>query len=168
MLFRIGILLIGLAVLAAHAKAPLLPPHPNPQPAPAFELDNLEGKMRTLKDYEGKVLVVNFWATWCPPCIKEMPSLQRAWEQTREHDIAIVAVNMGETPEAIERFLRRFPVEFPILLDRDVKVADAWDVRGLPTTFVLDPTGRFVFKVAGERVWDDPELLAQLRALAKP
>lgn len=134
--------------------------------APNFTIEDMQSVTHSLADYQGKVLVVNFWATWCPPCVKEMPSLQRAWEQLRGEDIAVLAVNMGEQKQAIEDFIQKYPVELPILLDKDLEVADAWLVSGLPTTYVVNPDGDIVFQVIGEREWDDPDLLEEIRGLS--
>jgi peroxiredoxin len=162
------VLLIGLfclfAAIACGADQELDRP-PETRIAPDFAIEDMQGKIHSLANYRGKVMIVNFWATWCPPCVKEMPSLQRAWEQLRGENIAVLAINMGETKQAIERFTQRYPVDLPILLDKDVDVADAWSVKGLPTTYVVDPNGQIVFQVIGEREWDDPKLLEEIREL---
>jgi thiol-disulfide isomerase/thioredoxin len=125
----------------------------------------MQGITHSLADYQDKVLVVNFWATWCPPCVKEMPSLQRAWEQLQGEDIAVLAINMGEQKEAVKRFIQQYPIDLPILLDKDFDMADAWSVSGLPTTYVVNPDGEIVFQAIGEREWDDPDLLEEIRGL---
>ena len=133
--------------------------------APQFELRDLDGNVHRMSDYRGKVVVVNFWATWCPPCREEMPSMQRAWEQLSEEDIAMLAINVGEDEDQIFTFTADYPVEFPLLMDQNSEVIQQWPVRGLPTTFVVDPEGRLVYQAIGGRDWDAPDLLAQLRAL---
>jgi len=133
--------------------------------APEFDLPGSNGERIRLSDYRGSPLIVNFWATWCPPCRAEMPSMQRAWEQIRDEDIALLAINVGESVEEIERFLDHVPVGFPLPMDADSRVVQAWPVRGLPTTFVVDPDGRLAYKAAGERQWDDPALLDLVRDL---
>jgi peroxiredoxin len=133
--------------------------------APNFALEDMQGITHSLADYQDKVLVVNFWATWCPPCVKEMPSLQRAWEQLQGEDIAVLAINMGEQKEAVKRFIQQYPIDLPILLDKDFDMADAWSVSGLPTTYVVNPDGEIVFQAIGEREWDDPDLLEEIRGL---
>lgn len=95
-----------------------------------------------------------------------MPSLQRAWERVRDEDIQVLAINLGQSPEDIALFTDQYPVDFPILLDWDVSIADSWGVKGLPTTYVVDATSRLVLKAIGEREWDDPLLLGQVRALS--
>jgi peroxiredoxin len=133
--------------------------------APAFTARDIQGNTHELAIYRGKVLIVNFWATWCAPCVLEMPSLQRAWEQVRDDGIQVLAINMGQSSEDIALFTNKYPVDFPILLDRDVSIADSWSVRGLPTTYVVDVAGCLRLKAIGERDWDDPELLGRVRAL---
>jgi len=138
---------------------------PNPVPAPEFSLQDMEGKTHTLSDYQGKAVILNFWATWCPPCREEMPSMQRAWEQVRAEGIAMLAVNVGESEDKVFAFLADYPVNFPILFDKDSSAMKNWPVKGLPTTLVLDPQGRIVYRAVGGREWDDPGLLQKIREL---
>ncbi len=133
--------------------------------APDFSLADLDGNTHKLSDYRGKVVLLNFWATWCPPCRFEMPSMQNAWLQTKDQGIVILAIDVGEDEDTIFTFTGDYPVEFPLLLDRDSKVIRQWPVRGLPTTFVIDPDGRIVYRAIGGRHWDDPALLDKLREL---
>jgi peroxiredoxin len=135
--------------------------------APDFSLRDSDGAEHRLSDYRGRVVIVNFWATWCPPCREEMPSMQRAWPAFQEKDIAMLAINVGEDADTVFEFTAYYPVEFPLLLDEDSAVIKAWPVRGLPTTFVVDPQGRIVFRAIGARKWDDPALLETIGALRK-
>lgn len=91
--------------------------------------------------------------------------MQRAWEQLREEGIEMLAINVGEDEDAVFQFTANYPVEFPLLLDQDSSVTGAWPVRGLPTTFVVDPGGRLVYRAIGGREWDDADLLTRIRAL---
>ncbi len=136
-------------------------------PAPDFTLRDLDGHAHRLSDYRGKVVILNFWATWCPPCRKEMPSMERAWQriQARHEPIVVLAVDVGEDADTVFTFTADYPVTFPLLLDRSAKVVDRWQVRGLPTTFVIDPRGRVAFRAIGGRAWDDPALMGPVRAL---
>ena len=136
--------------------------------APDFELFDLDGKPYRLSDFRGHVVIINFWATWCPPCRAEMPSMQRAWEQIEDEGIQMLGINVGEDEDTVFQFSADYPVEFPLLLDRDSSVIAAWPVLGLPTNFVIDPRGRIVYRAIGSREWDDPDLLEQVRALANP
>lgn len=163
---HIAALLAGFAI-AAWAQEPgkgLTALEDRP-PAPDFELVDIDGNLHRLSDYRGKVLIVNFWATWCPPCREEMPSMDRAWKLLEEEGILMLAVNVGEDEETIFQFTANYPVEFPLLMDRDSKATEQWPIRGLPTTFVVDPTGRLAYRAIGGRVWDDNALLGPVRAL---
>jgi peroxiredoxin len=133
--------------------------------APDFLLTDLDGNQHRLSDYRGKVVIINFWATWCPPCRAEMPSMQRAWEQLEKEGILMLGINVGEDEEIIFQFTANYPVEFPLLMDLDSKVINQWPVNGLPTTFVVDPKGEIVYRAIGGREWDDLQLLDLVRAL---
>jgi peroxiredoxin len=133
-----------------------------------FQLVDREGKVWRLSDLRGKPLLINFWATWCPPCRREMPSMERAWQQLQQEGIWLLAVNVGEDPATVREFVTRYPVSFPILFDRNSRVSEAWQVPGLPVTWLVDSEGRLVYRAIGHREWDDPALLAALRGLAAP
>ncbi|ADU29596.1 redoxin domain-containing protein [Evansella cellulosilytica] len=110
--------------------------------APDFQLTTLDGDRVKLSDYRGQKIMLNFWATWCPPCRAEMPDMQRAYE---ENDIIILAVNLTETEsrvENVETFADDFELTFPILLDERTEVADLFAVQPVPTSFMIDTTGR--------------------------
>lgn len=159
-------LLLLLSVGAASAEMGNgLTAFPNKPVASNFLLNDLDGNQHRLSDYRGRVVVINFWATWCPPCREEMPSMQRASELLKADNIELLAINVGEDEETVFQFTANYPVEFPLLLDIDSKVIGGWPVRGLPTTFVVDPKGRVAYQAIGGRAWDDPELLAKIRAL---
>ena len=135
--------------------------------APEFVLDDMDGTVYRLADLRGRVVIVNFWATWCPPCREEMPSMQRVWEQVEGEGILILAINVGEDEDTIFQFTANYPVEFPLLLDRASSVTEAWPVIGLPTSFVIDPQGRLAFRAIGGRLWDHPRLLESVRELQR-
>ncbi len=142
-----------------------LTPLPNRPPAPDLALVDLDGETHSLSDYRGKVVIVNFWATWCPPCREEMPSMQRAWEQVKDENVVMLAVDVGEDEDTVFAFLGQAPVEFPLLLDQDSKATTSWPVKGLPTTYVVDPEGRLAYRAIGGREWDDAGLLESIRQL---
>jgi peroxiredoxin len=159
----VSILLIS--TLAYAVQRELLTRLPEPEPAPNFTLQDTQDNTHSLSDYRGKVVILNFWATWCKPCREEMPSMQRAWEQVRDQGVVLLAVNWEEDKETIAVFTDKYPVDFPILMDKDGSVVKQWEVKGLPTTYVIDPQGRAVYRVVGEREWDDPDLLKTVLAL---
>jgi peroxiredoxin len=165
-------LLIAIAPAAVaadvSAEIPLLERVPANSEAPDFDLPDPDGNRHRLADMRGKPIIVNFWATWCPPCRAEMPSMQRAWVDLADEDILLVAINVGEDAETVRGFRDAIGLNFPLPLDIDSEVAPRWPMRGLPTTFVVDPSGRIVYKAEGEREWDDPALLALIRALRSP
>ncbi len=125
-------------------------------PAPSFELVNLNDKKIRLEDYRGKVVAVNFWASWCPPCRKELPSMQRTYEAFKDKGFVILAVNIGESWDTVAPFLGNFTLKFPILFDSQSKIVDQWKVFGLPSTFILDKKGNVTHRINGGRDWDDP------------
>ena len=135
--------------------------------APPLELSDIDGNIHQLKDYKGQVVIINFWATWCPPCRAEMPSMQRAWEILHSEGIIMLAVDVGEDEETIFTFTANYPVEFPLLMDPDSQTTTDWPVLGLPTTFIVDKEGRLVYRAIGGREWDDAELLRKIRALTR-
>jgi peroxiredoxin len=138
-----------------------------PFPAPAFSLMDLNEAVHTLDDYKGKPLIVNFWATWCPPCREEMPSMERAWQQIEPEGIAMIGINVGEDFDTVFGFTAEIDVSFPLLLDTDTQVTGAWPIVGLPTTYVLNPEGELVYRFIGAREWDDKALLDAVRDLRK-
>lgn len=150
---------------AAAGAAGLLDPMPEKPPAPGFELAGPDGETYRLADMQGQPVIVNFWATWCPPCRAEMPAMQRAWERLQDEGVMLVAVNVGESKGEIEAFAEQVQVSFPLPMDTDMSVSQRWPMKGLPTTFVVDPEGRLVYRAQGERDWDDPALLDLVREL---
>ncbi len=134
-------------------------------PAPTLRLPDLDDKPVDLADFRGKVVLVNFWATWCPPCRKEFPSLGRLRKLFKPADFEVLAVNVGEDPETAFSFAGS--PEFPLLFDRDSKAMARWSVKGLPTTFVVDRRGRLALRAVGGREFDDPAIVTQLRDLLK-
>ena len=132
-----------------------------------FTLPDLDGKPHKLSDYRGKVVLVNFWATWCPPCRREMPSMERLSQRLKDQPFVILAINQQEDPEQVFVFtgqLEPTPT-FPILFDRTSKVAHAWGVLGLPASFIVDQRGRVVYRAMGGREFDHPEIEEAIRGL---
>lgn len=121
--------------------------------APTFETVDLTGRAVSLQDYRGRVVVLNFWATWCPPCRVEMPELD-AYQAEMGDRIAILGVDMGEPPGAIVPFVRQYGLRFPILLDETGAIAASYGVTGLPTSLILDPSGVVRERVTGAMTRD--------------
>ena len=116
--------------------------------APDFELTTLEGETTRLSDYRGQRVFINFWATWCPPCRAEMPDMQKLYEQT-DVDVEILAVNLQESEEVVSEFVKEFGLTFPILMDVNSDVADTYQVRAYPTSYMIDSSGRIQFIAIG-------------------
>jgi thiol-disulfide isomerase/thioredoxin len=133
--------------------------------APPLRLADTEGKPVDISAYAGRVVLVNFWATWCPPCRKEFPSLGRLQKLFRPEDLQVLAVNVGEDADTIFSFAGL--TDFPVLLDRDSAAMARWPVRALPTTFVVDRRGQLAYRAVGGREFDDPAVTAQLKQLLK-
>lgn len=136
-----------------------------PIPAPDFSLVDMDGETHTLASYKGKPLIINFWATWCPPCRAELPSMNRGWAKIKDEGIAMVAVNVGEDEDTIFAFSGDYPIDFTVLLDKSGEIINKWPIKGLPTTFVLDKQGKLVYRAIGGREWDSDELLNIVRDL---
>ncbi len=162
----VSILLFALMAGAAEPKQSLTVVVDRPE-ARDFTLKDMDGKNWRLSELRGKVVLINFWATWCPPCRRELPSLERLWRRLGNESFVVLAINVGEDADTVFAFtglLEPAPT-FPILLDRDSAVLGNWPVKGLPTTFVVDKKGRIVYRAVGGREFDAPELVGQLRSL---
>lgn len=136
-----------------------------PTPAPALQAVDLTGAPRTLADYRGKVVVLNFWASWCPPCLREMPSMERLRVKMAGRPLAVVALDSAETRQEVDAFLSKMTLGFPILLDPDGSNTKRWKVFALPTTFLLDAEGRVRHVLTGPTEWDEGEALALIESL---
>ncbi|MFT5114809.1 MAG: thiol-disulfide isomerase/thioredoxin [Parasphingorhabdus sp.] len=137
--------------------------------ANTIELPTLDDTIYSLSDYRGKVVVVNFWATWCPPCVEEFPSMQGLWDRLDQSDFEILAINVGEDNDDIRRFLTRFDptIEFPILLDRSMNTLQNWGVFGLPTTFIINNQGQLVFRATGGRDMNSDHIRKKITELIR-
>jgi thiol-disulfide isomerase/thioredoxin len=142
----------------------LQPYQGNPVPPP-MHLFDLDGRAQDLAQLRGRVVLVNFWASWCPPCVREMPSMQRLKENLANRPFTILAVNMAEADKDVRAFLSRMKVDFPVPMDRDGAVLKSWKVFVFPTSFVLDAEGKIRLGVFGEVEWDSPEVLEKVVGL---
>ena len=120
---------------------------------PPLAIRDLDGKQHQLQDYRGKVVLVNFWATWCEPCREEMPSINRLRASLAGQPFVVLAVNLAEPESRIRRFSEQVPMDFTVLLDRDTSVAKTWGARILPASYLVGPDGRIRYSVRGEIDW---------------
>lgn len=135
-------------------------------PAPDFTLTDLEGKRVSMAEYRGKVVVLNFWASWCPPCRAEMPSMERLYQKLKGRDFELLAVNVEENGQpAVRAFTRKIPIGFPVLLDNDQQVSGLYGVGGIPQTFIINKRGEIVQETTGARSWDSSATVAFLQSL---
>ncbi|MBI5783615.1 MAG: TlpA family protein disulfide reductase [Gammaproteobacteria bacterium] len=154
---------------AAKAATPTerrLRPYKGTPVAPPLRLTDLDGKTHDLADYKDKVVLVNFWASWCPPCVKEMPSMQRLKEKMAGKPFVILAVNMAEPENEVRDFLAtKVKVDFPILMDRDGAALKAWKVFVFPTSFIVGPDEKIRYGLYGEFEWDTDEIIRVMGGL---
>ncbi len=135
-------------------------------PAPQFRLTTLQGAPASLSDYRGQVILLNFWATWCGPCRKEMPSMERLWQTYRDQGLVILAIatdNGGES--RIRNFAHRLGLSFPILLDPDSQASDRYQVSGIPVSFLIDRQGRITARIVGSKDWASEPALQHVQRL---
>ncbi len=132
--------------------------------APDFSLPLMSGEQASLADYRGKVVFLNFWATWCGPCRVEMPSMQDLYADLRSEDFVILAINQLEDPDIVDDFLQEEGYTFPVLLD-DGQVSFQYGVRGIPTTYIIGPDGLVIAGKVGTHIYDGRIYREMFRAL---
>ena len=142
-------------------------PWPKGKAVPSLELTDMSGRSWSLEQLRGKVVLLNFWATWCEPCREEMPSLVALSRQYPDR-LVVLAVNYQENPAKINRFLEAVPLSFPVLLDRDGSATKAWTRRIFPTSVLLDVRGQPQVMVLGEFDWAGPQAQRLINPLMKP
>jgi thiol-disulfide isomerase/thioredoxin len=162
---RLAAVLVALAAFSAGAQE--LKPWPGGS-TPPLALRDLEGRPHRLQDYRGKVVLVNFWATWCEPCREEMPSIQKLRASLAGRPFEVLAVNLAESEARIRRFMGHTPLPFPVLLDRDGSIAKAWRARVLPVSFVVGPDGAIRYRALGELDWNQDGIRRAMLALMPP
>lgn len=118
-------------------------------PAPAFSQEALDGKSYQLKDHRGKVVMLYFWADWCPTCKKEFPQTEAFYRKLAGEDFELLAVNVAQPREASEKFQQKYEATFPMLLDPNSELTNLYEVEVLPTNYFIDPEGRVIRKIVG-------------------
>jgi len=136
------------------------------QAASDFTLTNMQGQQVTLSSLQGQVVVLNFWATWCPPCIEEMPSMEMLYRKYKDQGLVILAVNTEEDgKELVENFLKKTPYSFPILLDPEADVQNQFNIFRLPETVVIDRNGIVADRVVGAIDWTGERAVQLIESL---
>ena len=136
-------------------------------PASDFELEDMDEEKVKFSNYLGKVVLLNFWATWCPPCVREMPSMEKLHQQVNAEDFKVIAVNQMEDVDQVFAFTGQLDIypSFEILFDKTSKVSQDYAVRGLPTTYLIDKQGNIRYRAVGGREFNHPEVIKIINKL---
>ncbi|MBI2217700.1 MAG: TlpA family protein disulfide reductase [Candidatus Rokubacteria bacterium] len=156
LVFGLGVPLIAVLAYGFTRDAREIPSPLIGRQAPAFQVRLMDGREVTLEDFRGKVVFLNFWASWCPPCRAEARDLEASWRQHQGTDVAFLGINMQDKEDAAREFVREFGVTYPNGIDRGNRIAIGYGIWGIPETFFLDPNGRITYKHIGAI---DPELI---------
>ncbi|MDH3282650.1 MAG: TlpA family protein disulfide reductase [Gammaproteobacteria bacterium] len=132
-----------------------------------FHLPGLNGEMRSSAEFADRVILVNFWATWCVPCRREMPALNRLHQRLSGEGFSVIGIHVGPDAGLVADFLKKVPVEFPLLFDENMTLS-GWGVVGLPTTFLIGPRGETLASYVGEKAWDSDAMVTELQTLIAP
>jgi peroxiredoxin len=156
------------AIIATAALAlPALAADPTGGPAPQFTLGSKAGPSVSLAQYKGQVVMLNFWASWCGPCRQEMPLLESIYKKYRPMGFTLIGVNVEPDSNAANEWLKQTPVSFPILYDKESKVSKMYDVAGMPSTVIIDRTGKVRMLHRGYKPGDENEYLDSIRSLVR-
>lgn len=143
---------------------------------PQFQLESIDGPPQNLSDYNGKVVLLNFWASWCGPCVEELPALQALYDKIKDKGFVVIAVGVDDTKSSLMEFKQRYGLTFPLLIDSDGQVKSRYKVSGVPESFVIgsdgrllmmsDPSGNMpVLRFIGPREWSSPNSLSRFEKL---
>lgn len=144
--------------------------------APPFTLLNLKGESVSLSDFSGKVILINFWASWCAPCVSELPAMERLYQRLKDQGFVIVAIGIDDEEASLREFQQRFGLTFPILYDNTSRTKRNYGVSGVPESFIIGRNGRLVMiadiddnkpvvRIVGPRLWDSPTAISRISKL---
>ena len=139
---------------------------PKPQPLDDFSIQALGGSSSRLSDLKGKIVLLNFWATWCPPCRAEMPAIDKLWKKTKDRAFTVMGVSVGEEPGTVKDFIARQGYSYPIFVDPSGALGSAFGARSIPTSYILDKSGAAIAGKIGGAPYDDAEAIAFFGELA--
>jgi peroxiredoxin len=171
-----GIILVSLAVIAVAVLFLLkqnnsylkYSPLKRGHSAPKCTFPGLDGKIVSLADYRGQVVLVNIWATWCPPCVDEMPSMEKLHQELQGENFEILAISIDAVgTKAVAPFMKKYNLSFPALIDPDGTIKTLYHITGVPESFIIDRQGILVEKIVGPRNWAAPEAVRYLRNLIR-
>ena len=145
-------------------KLGLIPLEDNPASLD-FELQDLQGNLVRLSSFQGKVVFLNFWATWCGPCREEMPSMQVLYEELQNEGFEVVAVDLQESQKAVQAFVEKMGLSFTVLIDKTGQVGSAYGASSIPISYFIDRSGLVVGGVIGGRIWDTPDIFDFFRSM---
>lgn len=131
--------------------------------APDFILTDIHGKNLSLSSLKGRTVIINFWATWCPPCRAEMPSLNRLYKEYRTRGLVVLAISTDTSANVVKGYLNKNPFDFTILLDTDNKVSRQFRVFSIPTSFLIDKNSVIIQRYIGEEDWEAPEIKSKVK-----
>ena len=158
------ILVVALPIILISLKekpSKIVIPLKEGRPAPDFTFPDLDGRKVSLSDFRGKVVLVNIWATWCPPCRDEMPSMQKLYERFKGENFELLAVSIdAEGHKAVAPFMRKMNLTFPALLDPKEKIRSLYQITGVPESFIIDKNGILVQRIIGPLDWSTPKVFS--------
>jgi peroxiredoxin len=162
------VFIVGLVLAYMVQQGPRRPdivPLETGKEAPDIMVKDLEGNDVRLSDYKGKLVFLNFWATWCPPCREEMPSMERLFQALKDRPFAMLAVSVDPSLRTVARFKAEFGYSFPILWDHEQEASRLYGTTGVPETFIIAPDGTLLFKIIGPDDWSKPENVSAIEKL---
>jgi peroxiredoxin len=128
-----------------------------------FTLENVNGENISLSDFDGQTILLNFWATWCGPCIREMPSMEKLYSELKDEGFVVVAVDIRDTKESVEKIIARLAVTFPVLLDKSGKIGDIYGASSIPLSYLIDTKGYVVGVALGAIQWNSNKIMEAVR-----
>jgi cytochrome c biogenesis protein CcmG, thiol:disulfide interchange protein DsbE len=165
-LILLAVVIVGAILFAQSLRGPK--PVEDGQSAPDFSLPALNSGTVSLAKYRGQVILVNFWATWCPPCVEETPGLVKFAEEMRPQGVTVIGVSVDEDSGALDKFVKEHNIPYPIARDADKVIASRYGTFKFPETYIIDRDGRVAEKIIGAIDWTDPRIATFVQNLAQP
>jgi peroxiredoxin len=159
----IGVAAGGLVWVAVHPR--LHGPVNLGDRAPAFTLPQLPSGRLSLSQFKGQVVLLNFWATWCPPCVMEAPSLEQFATEMKSQGVTVIGVSVDENPQALSKFVQYYHLSYPVARDPSYRLAHRYGTYKLPETYIIGRDGRVAEKIIGETNWTDPRMITFIKSL---